>query len=181
MESQHHSRQSCSRHRSPEQRALHRTTRLESPAIRQGSGHGEACLSSKPAIRVGDYVRSRAADCGQRAVGPSEGAAGQDAPGGLERRSEAVQPGATSEVSLLRPDEVRGVRRRVRDVLARPAGVLRRPVAWHVHESPDDQPPGGGGAGPGGAARQVDAPRPVRGFLPRVRARAESAANGAPR
>ena len=112
---------------------------------------------------------------------PGEGAASGDAPRDVERRSETVQPGTPPEVSLLRSDEMRRVRRRVRHVLARPPGVLRRAVARHVHQSPDHQPPGGGRTRARGTARQADAPGPVRGLLPRVRARVESAADGASR
>ena len=57
------------------------------------------------------------------------------------------------------------LRQRVCAVLTRPPGVLRRPVAWHVHQSPDHQPPAGGRTCPRGTARQTDAPRPVRGLL----------------
>ena len=124
----------------------------------EGSGHRQACLATKPAIRVGDDRRSRAANRGRRAVESGEGAAAGDAPRGVERRSETVQPGTAPEVSLLRSDEMCRVRRRVRDVLARPPGVLRRALTRHVHQSPDHQPPGGGRAGPRGTARQADAP-----------------------
>jgi hypothetical protein len=51
----------------------------------------------------------------------------------------------------------------------------------HLHEPSDHQPPGGGGAGSRGAPREADAPGPVRGLLQRIRARAESAANGTSR
>ena len=66
---------------------------------------------------------------------------------------EAVQSGATPEVSLLGSDEMRRMRRRIRDVLARPPGLLRRSLARHVHQPPDDQPPGGGRARPRGPSR----------------------------
>jgi hypothetical protein len=95
--------------------------------------------------------------------------------------SEAIQPGTAPEVSLLRSDEVRRVRRRVRHVLARPPGLLRGSLARYVHQSPDHQPPGGGRTRARGATRQIDAPGFVRGLLPRVRARVESPADGAPR
>ena len=44
--------------------ALYRAPRLESPAIHQGSGHREARVATKPAIRVGDHGRSRSANHG---------------------------------------------------------------------------------------------------------------------
>ena len=142
---------------------------------------GKRVSRPNPSIRVGDDRRSPAAHRGRRSVEPGEGPASRDAPRDFERRSEAVQPCPPPEVSLLRSDEMRRVRRRIRHVLARAPGVFRRALARHVHQSLDHQPPGGGGTSSRGAARQADAPRPVRGFLPRVRARAESSADGASR
>jgi len=63
LESQHHSRQSRTWHRNPQQRVVRRATRVESPSIREGSRHGQACLATKPAIRLGDDGRCRAANC----------------------------------------------------------------------------------------------------------------------
>jgi DNA invertase Pin-like site-specific DNA recombinase len=56
-----------------------------------------------------------------------------------------------------RSHEVRRVWRWVRHVLARPFSLLRSSLSRHVHQSPDDQPPGGGGTRPGRASRQADA------------------------
>ncbi len=50
LESEHHSRQSCPRYRNPEQRVVHRAARVESPAIREGSGHRQACVAAKPSV-----------------------------------------------------------------------------------------------------------------------------------
>ena len=79
---------------------------------------------------------------------------------------QAVQPARRPKYLFSGSDEMRRVRRRIRHVLARPPGVLRRAFAWHVHQPPDDQPPGGGRTRSRGTARQADAPRPVRGLLP---------------
>ena len=102
LESQHDSRQSSSRHWNPEQRAVRRPARVESTAIREGSGHRQTRFATEPIVRVGDDRRSTAAHRRRRAVAPGEGAAGGDAPRDVERRSETVQPGAAPEVSLLR-------------------------------------------------------------------------------
>ena len=145
------------------------------------SGHRQTRFAAQSILGVGDDSGSPPAHRRRRSVGAGEGAASRDAPRDVERRSEAVQPGTPPEVSLLRSDEMRRVRRRIRHVLARPPGVLRRAFAWHVHQPPDDQPPGGGRTRSRGTARQADAPRPVRGLLPRVRAGAEPPADGASR
>jgi hypothetical protein len=97
-------------------------------------GTGILRIATKPTIRVGHDRRSRAANRGRRAVEPGEGTAARNAPRGIERQREAVQSGAAPEVPLLRSNEVRGVRRRVRDVLARSPRVLRRTVPRHLHD-----------------------------------------------
>lgn len=48
-----------------------------------------------------------------------------------------------AKVSLLRSDEVRRMRWRVRAVLARPPGLLRCALPRHLCEPPHDRPPGG--------------------------------------
>ena len=68
MESEHDSRQSSSRHRNPEQRALCRAARVESTSICEGSGHRQTCLAIKPAVRVGDDRRSPSANRRRRVV-----------------------------------------------------------------------------------------------------------------
>jgi DNA invertase Pin-like site-specific DNA recombinase len=109
---------------------------LESPAIHQRPGYREARLATKPSVRVGDDRRPLTTNRRGRAVESGEGPPAGDAPRGIERRSEAIQPGAPTKVSLLRADEVRRVRRRVRNVLARSPRVLRCAIARHVHQSP---------------------------------------------
>jgi len=102
VESEHDSRQSCPRHWNPEQRALRRALGLESPSVREGSGHRKARIATKPTIRVGHDRRSRAANRGRRAVEPGEGTAARNAPRDIERQLEAVQSGAAPEVPLFR-------------------------------------------------------------------------------
>jgi DNA invertase Pin-like site-specific DNA recombinase len=65
LESQHYPRQSGPRHRNLEQRAVRRAPRVESPALREGSGHGEARFAPESTIRLGNDFRSRAANRGR--------------------------------------------------------------------------------------------------------------------
>ena len=46
--SEHDSRQSCPRHWNPEQRAVCWATRVESPSVREGSGHRKASIATNP-------------------------------------------------------------------------------------------------------------------------------------
>ena len=137
MESEHHSRESGARHGNPEQRAVYRPACVEPTALRQGPGYRQTRFAAESTVGVGDDRRSSPAYRGRRAVGPGEGAASRDASRDVERRSETVQPGAAPEVPLLWANEVCRVRWRVRHLLARPPGVLRRALARHVHQPPD--------------------------------------------
>ena len=85
--------------------------------------------------------------------------------GDPKRFNQARRP----QVSLLGPDEMRRVRRWVRDVLARSPRVLRRALPRHLHEPPDHQPARGRGAGSRRAPREADAAGSLRRLLSRVR------------
>ena len=133
LEPEHDSRQSRARHWHSEQRALYRATRVESPAVPEGSGHREACRAPNPPSEwvTNDVPQLRIVDdelwqqCRRdRRVSPH----------GRTARKQRFNQFTTPEVSLLGSHEVRRVRRRLRHVLARPSGLLRRSRPRHMHQ-----------------------------------------------
>ncbi len=109
---------------------------------------GKRVVTAEPGIRVGDQRRARSCassttNCGRRCrrdTRPFSSKWTKAAEG------QALQPVPSPEVPVLRSDEVRRVRRRLRRLLARPPRMLRHPRPRHVHQQADDLASGSRGA-----------------------------------